>query len=281
MGYAEHLYDKGDYDSGITEFQRFLFFHPDHKEAFYARYKIAMAYKALKEWPLAIAFFQRSLQGNNQANIRAKIRYQTIVSLILNRQLDSAKMELFRLIHQPNIANHVRQSGQLLYGLLLIFQNKWADSKEIFEALQKRYEKDSKLDSIFQNLTLEIEKIEEKPILKSTKTAEWLSTFLPGAGQIYAGKIGAGLNALALNALTGYWLTHSIKAENIRDSILILSLVTSRYYLGNRLHAKEAVIRTNQEYQQRSMTKIVDFVSQISGFISGQSLEIDKEEFNQ
>ena len=75
-----------------------------------------------------------------------------------------------------------------------------------------------------------------------------MSTFLPGSGEIYAGKVGDGLISAAVNAAFFYLLVDSIREERYVDAVGI-SLVGSRVYWGNRLNARKWTVEHNRRLE--------------------------------
>jgi TM2 domain-containing membrane protein YozV len=84
--------------------------------------------------------------------------------------------------------------------------------------------------------------------LKSPRLAQWLSTFIPGTGQIYAGRVRNGLLSTAINATFFYLIADALRDERYVDSVGI-SLVGLRFYWGNRSNAKQWAIEHNNKLE--------------------------------
>lgn len=278
LHFAEQLFDNNNYNESITEYQRFLFFHSEHPLAYYAFYKTGVAYTLAEKWKFSVYYFRRALDTKPSIEIRSKIRYQLSLALVLGGDSESARIELFKLIHLKSCPKYIKDSARLVYGLLLVFEHQWKQAKSEFQLIKDAYPENDFLQKTIGNLVLKLESLERKPTIKSSRKALLLSTFIPGAGQIYSRKWWPGLNALILNTATSYWLLHTVNNKSYRDSFLIFSLVWYRYYFGNRLHAKESAIQTNQAYTTLYVGEIVSLIHDISAAFSNQSLKVDWEE---
>jgi hypothetical protein len=109
--------------------------------------------------------------------------------------------------------------------------------------------------------------LERRPTAKSPTLAKWLSTFVPGSGQLYVGASLSALNAFGLNCLTGYFLWDELRKDNLRDSALFASLVWFRYYQGNRTKAQALAEGANRNYQELTMRRIFDLTLRVSAHI--------------
>ncbi len=82
---------------------------------------------------------------------------------------------------------------------------------------------------------------------KSPTLAKWLSTFIPGLGQIYAGKPLQALNAMAINTGTGYLLYDTIDKHPSFIEIFSYGSLFHRYWAGNRNKAAQYARESNEK----------------------------------
>jgi predicted negative regulator of RcsB-dependent stress response len=272
--FADHLYATRDFAASIAEYRRFLFFHPAHPCAFYANYKAGMAHAALQEWDSAVSLLRRALQQESPEALRRRIRYQLAFTLMAKGDFDLARLELFKLT-QGDSSGAVAEAAEWLYGLLLVYQHHWPKARAAFTKIREHQSENAELADCLLKIETLLQRLIDKPQKKSPKLAKRLSTFIPGAGQIYSGSLWSGLNALALNAGTGYLLWQAYDRGHTRDFVLIFSLLWSRYYIGNRLHAEEAAVRANQEYQEKILGQIYALVQEASLHASTAPLTIE------
>jgi TM2 domain-containing membrane protein YozV len=91
---------------------------------------------------------------------------------------------------------------------------------------------------------------------KSPTLARWMSTFLPGSGQIYAGRITNGLISTAFNAAFIYLLVDSIRDKRYVDAAGIY-IIGARFYWGNIYNAKQSALEYNQRIEERLLEKLM------------------------
>nr|MBC8555805.1 hypothetical protein [Candidatus Brocadiales bacterium] len=97
---------------------------------------------------------------------------------------------------------------------------------------------------------------------KSPEIASWISTFRPGAGQVYAGDIKDGVNAFLLNAAFFYtgW---SFIANGAWYELVTTAMIGQRYYLGNRYRARLIAEKNNKSQQEIFQRTMFDYVRRI------------------
>jgi predicted negative regulator of RcsB-dependent stress response len=274
--FADRLYAAHNFAASIAEYRRFLFFHPAHPYAFYAYYKAGVAHAELQEWDSAVSLLRRALQQESPEALRRRIRYRLAFTLIAKGDFDLARLELFKLT-QGDSSGAVAAAAEWLYGLLLIYQHRWPEARAAFAKIRERESKNAELASGLLKIETLLQQLAESPKKKSPKLAKWLSTFVPGAGQIYAGSLWSGLNAMALNAGTGYLAWQAYDRGHVRDFALIFSMLWLRYYNGNRLHAEEAAIRANQKQQEKILGRIYALMQEASLHTTTTPLTIEWE----
>jgi hypothetical protein len=269
---ADHLQTAEQYDASITEYWRFLFFHPDHPLAFYAYYKAAKSYSALSDRDTAISLLRRALRLQSSNNYQPRIRYQLALTYIANQDYDIAELELFKLSHSAG-EDEIAKAVTFLLALLRTQEQKWKKAQEsIEEAIRQNHH--PKLTGYLEQIRKILDQPIQTPQKKSPSVAKWLSTFLPGSGQIYSGRVWDGFNAFALNFITSYLIWDNLQEKRFRDASLIFWFVWLRYYKGNRMHAEEAAIRVNQSYTQAVTQQIYQLFNQASRFMSEDPLGI-------
>jgi len=85
-----------------------------------------------------------------------------------------------------------------------------------------------------------------------------LSAVLPGAGQVYAGDIGDGVNSLALNAALFVLAYHTAIAYNLFNAIVAVVPWNLRYYEGGFLRAGEIVKEKRAQRHQEIYRQLLE-----------------------
>ncbi len=91
---------------------------------------------------------------------------------------------------------------------------------------------------------------------KNPGTAVLLSSFLPGAGEIYAGRAGAGLHSLAVNAATVGGIVATARSDDWLASTILFTLVFLRFYAGSRSNAARFAEEYNRSQVRRALAPV-------------------------
>lgn len=83
----------------------------------------------------------------------------------------------------------------------------------------------------------------------------WLS-ILPGLGQFYAGDVGSGINAFALNGVIFYFTIDMLIKANYLDVIFIALSFVERYYSENFYNAGEKARQYNERHNKKISFRI-------------------------
>jgi len=140
----------------------------------------------------------------------------------------------------------------------------WKDAEESFNNLVSMMTEDEKKE--LEHIIIEVENsIKEAKNFKyrSPEVAKWLSIFIFGAGQLYAGDYGSGLNAFALNGLIVYLIVDCTLKGNYLDAIFIALSFLERYYSGNIYHAEEKAKQYNEVNNRRFMVNLLDKIAKL------------------
>ena len=250
--YAEHLFDQGAYRSAILEYKRLLFYHPDIPKADLARYRIGLSYYHQGNRELARQKFEEVTQKfpNSPLNLQAQ--------LMLGRthfdakNYSTARSTFFSIVSADSDGETAAQA-RYLRGWCYIHEQAWFKAIAEFRTIQ-RLQPNTPLSQVSTRLA-DITYANTPLPFKSPQLAQWMSTFLPGTGQIYAGKRESGLISGAVNAAVCYLLVDSILDERYVDAVGIC-LVGSRFYWRNRFNAREWTIEHNRRLE-------VDFIRQL------------------
>lgn len=250
---ASKLYNNSNFEEAITEYMRFIYFNPDNEKVGDVYHKIGSAYRNQKKWHEAIDAIRKSIAISSNDSIRDDRRISLAVIMIANANYSAAEFELLRISHFTNYSGLKRKANFFL-GVCHLYTFKWKESQEAFSNYYSGSfkNKGNEIDSLFTfatNLTY-----------KSPGAARWLSTFLPGSGQIYCGDWRNGINALVLNSLTSYLLINSLLERRFQDTFISFLTPFERYYRGNRYHAERIALLHNERLNETSAKKILEYI---------------------
>ncbi|MCE2413318.1 tetratricopeptide repeat protein [Candidatus Poribacteria bacterium] len=252
LSLGEHLAAQGNYDAAITEYKRFLFFHPDDARVGKVYYNIGLAYRAQGVWAEAVTSLRAATHLTIDAETKSAYQLELAVTLIAAQDYDLARLELIKVTMRTPSA-HLYRRALFLQAVAYIYQFRWEDARESL----RNYTTDERLEVL-------LDAAADMP-LKSVKFAEVLSTIFPGAGQVYVGDWTDGLNALLLNGALGFVAVDAVLDGHYVDAALFGVFIFWRYYRGNTFRAGQAVERFNQQESRRAADAILQRLQEIVG----------------
>ena len=175
-----HFVQLQNYDAAITEYKRFIFFHPDDVRVAQIYDKIGLAYRSQGLWQEAISAMKSAVLNANTDEQKSQFQLNLAVTLIASKNYDLARLELIKVMLR-NTSEKTYKRSLFLQAVTYIYQSRWDDARKVL----KDYTTDESLDQL-------LEKAINLP-QKSTTLAKVLSAVIPGTGQMYVGRWGGGV----------------------------------------------------------------------------------------
>ena len=254
--YAEQLFESGDYQAARLAYKRLLFYQPDTELRDVADYRIAQTYYHQDEATRAEALFRKF--SNIHPN--SPLRFQS--QLMLGQlhfdagEYSLARSSLFELLHTSK-EPEVIAAAHYLRGWCYIQTTDW--NKAIPELRQVRGAFHGKKARELADTLLG-----ETPLrVKSPQMAAWLSTIVPGSGQLYVGKIKEGILAAALSGTFIYLAVDAMRERRYVDCTGIV-LVGWQFYWGNRINARRLASEYNKNHEQELIQMLKRQVAAVS-----------------
>ncbi|MBN1350540.1 tetratricopeptide repeat protein [candidate division KSB1 bacterium] len=244
----------GNYDAAITEFKRFLCFNIEHEAVSDIYYEIGLAYRNQKKWASAIEALRQSMVYAENDSVKQERRISIAIIQLGTANYSAAEFELLRIAHFSDYPG-MKSNALYFLGVCYCYLASWQQAQQAFDEYFKQNPSAAQhaIDSLFAS-TRDLN-------YKSPVLARWLSTFLPGSGQIYAGDWRNGFNAMILNSITGYYLIQSLIEQRIKDALIGHLTLFERYYRGNRHNAAHAATLHNQKIDEKLSRNILDRLS--------------------
>ena len=247
LSLGNHLLSLGNDDAAITEYKRFLFFHPDDARAGEAYYHIGLAYRKQAMWTAAVTAMRTAIQITTDKETKTERQLALAVTLIANKNYDMGLLELIKVtMRNPSKPQYRR--AMFLQGVAYLYQFRWEEAR----AALKNYTDDAALDTHFEAAL--------KAPRKSAKLAKILSIILPGAGQVYTGNWQDGLNAFVLNGALGFATVDAALDGYYMDATLWATALFLRYYQGNYYRAGKAAEAFNARQSRRAAENILSYL---------------------
>jgi tetratricopeptide (TPR) repeat protein len=202
FGFAQSLFEAGEYYRAIGEFQRFLFFQPEHPLASEAQLKIGLGFFCGERWVPAFEIFRQVAQAAPDPSIRPVATLWMAETRAQSGDYPQA-LRLYQGVMTEYPGTPVAERAAYLIGWSLLRQRQWAQARAVFAEVDAK----SFYHPSAQRLAAALN---PPPILpqRSPMLARVLSTVLPGAGQIYTGHaldglIGLGVHGALIAGATG------------------------------------------------------------------------------
>lgn len=265
LALADRLLEQGSHDEAITEYKRFIFFNPKSERVDYVLYKMGLAYRAERNWQAAINAFGDSISATEDLRTIDERRMILATTLIASGNYSLARLELLKV---SEYSQHPSLRLRSLYfdGVASLYMFDWDSAEKAFGAFYKvqrelRPPESEQSDGRITERTREMEAtlLKARQSYKSPGLGKFLSTILPGMGQMYAGNWRNGLNALVLNGITIGLFANSIYKRDAKNATLISS-ISIRYYMGNRYNAEKGVRKYNESQDRQNAAKILNLV---------------------
>jgi len=250
LSLGRHLAEAGNYDAAITEYKRFLFFHPNDPRVGEVYYNIGLAYRAQSLWTEAIAALRTATHYAEDRESKSEYQLTLAVTLIGTKNYDLAELELIKVMLR-NPSAHLHQRMLFLQAVLYIYQFRWEDARSVLP----EYTTDEQLETLLDAAI--------NTPQKSANVASVLSKVLPGLGHIYVGDWRDGLNALLLNGAFGFLTLDAVLDGHYTDAALWGGLVLLRYYRGNTFRAKTAVEQFNLQKSRQAAEALLQRLQEI------------------
>ena len=261
--YAEQLYESGDYQATRLEYKRLLFHRPDTEFRDIVDYRIAQSHYYQNRPERAEHLFREFLAVHPNSPFR--FRSQLMIGQL---HFDAgayslARTTLFELLHS-NADTEVVAAAHYLRGWCYVYTTDW--DKAIAELRRvDTFQTDTPYGKNAPQLADIL--LEKTPLLhKSPQIAGWLSTFVPGSGQFYVGRVKEGVLAAALSGTFIYLVADAIRERRYVDGAGI-SLIGWQFYWGNRVEAQRFAAEYNS---QRERELIEALKNQAGGISSGR-----------
>lgn len=261
--YADALFDEGEFDAAILEFKRYIFYNPQSDVLDYARYRIGQSHYYRHRPADAQKSLERLLSDYPQSPFRLHARFMLGKTFMDSEDFARARNEFHPIIESSSPPLSPRMRGDERGGISAQAQylQAWSylSERDWYSAIAE-FRKVSQFQPN-SPLSIKAERLADTTLAgirsprKSPTLARWMSTFLPGSGQIYAGKITNGLISTAFNAAFIYLLVDSIRDKRYVDTAGIY-IIGARFYWGNIYNATQSALEYNRNIEESLLEKL-------------------------
>lgn len=238
---ADSLYESGQYLLASIGYERLLYFTEDPMTKAYACLKRAYCYKNLNQFDKIPSLLSRvDFSGINDSLLFSVLYEKALANYLIGNYQDaqSGLLMIDNLVSEEKLVESKTFLNVLILGQLY----KW---DEINQLLEKQ--KDFLINEGVQYDSLVELVIEKHPQLKDPQKALLLSSFVPGAGQFYAGYKGEAVLSFGLNILAfGIAGVLMYNRYYITGYAIGIGMI-QKFYYGGRLRAEYLAEKRNAE----------------------------------
>lgn len=246
--FADFLFCEEDYLRAVEEYEKYLSVINNDTIVF----KIGLAYMNMSNYEKAKDQFSTLFKSNNFSN-ESRILY--LKSIFLDRDFDE--------LHSNYYNNNIVQPEEKIYEIFLkqyYFSNLFTEDelpeRNTFVTAFENDEK-SEIKSFYER--------KKDPPNKNPLTASLLSTIIPGAGKIYAGKTGDGITAFITTSLLAFLSYNNFENRHNTRGWIFASLA-SFFYAGNIYGSAAAAQLYNAEIRFKFENDLIRYLEKQNYF---------------
>jgi TolA-binding protein len=244
LGFAEALFQAGDYFRAITEYKRFLFLYPSDVRAGRVQLQIGLSYQRGQQWEDARKTFEEIAQRHPDPDIRAEAAYRVGETSFEQGRYAQAIADL-RPTAERYPRTSVGEQARYLLGWSYLRTRQWPAAFQTFATIDAT----SPLFPSSRALADAARVGEELP-RKSPALAGFMSAVIPGTGYFYTGRWRDGTVALLLN---GAFLAAGLEAVSAGNEAAagLLLFFEAAWYSGAIYGAVNATQKYNLDLEER------------------------------
>jgi TolA-binding protein len=244
LGFADALFNEGDYFRAITEYKRFLFLHPADARSGIVQLQIGLSYQRGQQWDDARQTFEAIAQQHPDPKIRAEAAYLIGETAFRQGRYAQAIADL-RPVAQQYGPSSIGERARYLLGWSYLRTRQWLEASQTFASIDTA-------SSLFPSSRALAEAAREGKHLprKSPALAGLMSGIIPGTGHFYTGRWRDGTVALLLN---GAFLAAGIEAVSAGNeaAAALLLFFEAAWYSGAIYGAVNAAHKYNRDLEER------------------------------
>jgi TM2 domain-containing membrane protein YozV len=256
---ADSLFSIGKYKTAAIEYERFIYFSGEEQDLLKTLYKKAQCYKQLFDFTKSCKTLERINLFRENIENYTNVKKELSLSYYLDNKLQKAQIQITQLRHK--LRNKNLPNETLLIEIFILNEMKqWAKAQE---RAKEYVNNQASLKDKLTVITKQIDYLYSKknlPRLKSVDKAENLSRFIPGAGQIYCGKIAEGSFTFLFN---GAFL--ALGAQQILTKFYFTGYtagfgVLHKTYTGNMSRTRHIADKTNHHRHNSFNESIIKYM---------------------
>ncbi len=251
---ADSLLTAGQYLEASVAYERVLFSETAPEVRFAAASGKTQTLKLRGRYTLAIDFLNTQIQQTGTDSLLFQLRQEQILCAYLAGQFENTISLTDRIayIHPDLPLSPVTQAVRILS---LNELQRWPEAAAYFKRLAYGSGQDTTLITAYDQL----------PKLKSAKKAQWLSTFIPGAGQFYAGRPGEAVLSILVQSAGLYFGVVSFMQHYYLSAWGVGAALFGSFHAGGVRRAEVLVNQYNAKKINAFNEKLKEQTLQLAG----------------
>ena len=246
---ANNAFQIGDYYSAKSAYTRAAYFTKDSqvKKHCYAQ----LAQIALQDQNIDGAVNRlrdAAFEETNQSE-KNRINLQRVKLIVLKEDFKNANFEFLQLNIDSNSAEFIDYT--LLHGMISLGLEDYESAKSSFAYL-------AQTDAEKEEISMLIDNMQKK--FKKPFRARFLSTLLPGLGQIYVGDVKNALNSFILVAGLSVLLYTTAVSYGFWQAMFAVAPWIQRYYFGGGVNASRLAEIKNRRIKSEYLQEVIAII---------------------
>jgi tetratricopeptide (TPR) repeat protein len=246
--FAMEYFEKGQYGKAIAEFERFIYFFPDHKRIDNAKYHIGLSYFRSGLFREAIDPFSDIVETSPDQDLIAKAHFRMSETFVNLQEHSTAINVLNHLVETSNDPVFIDEAHYRA-GWIYLQLNDVESARHRFQLISPQNRNLFRIQTINEELSRE--KLFPE---KSPRVAGFLSIF-PGAGFAYTERYRDALVAFLLNAGLIFAAYESFDSGNEALGGII-AFVGTGFYAGNIYGSVSSAHKYNRDSHQQFLENL-------------------------
>jgi TM2 domain-containing membrane protein YozV len=260
---ADALYRAGRYFEASIAWERVLFENKDPRQQVAAILGYTQSLKQEGLFDPAVSFLESWQAFPFPDSDRVRIHYQLILCSYLGGHFENVLSLVDRWPHEHAGAS----PAPLLVVLKILSLNelqRWEDAKKVYAAFVAEQLRAPRRPAAYSR-ELPSDLYVQIPRLKSVSKAEALSTFIPGAGQFYAGRPGEAIFSILVQAAGIYFAVLSFQQQYYVSAWLVGAALFGAFHMGGVRRAQVLVQRYNRKkmiaFNEKVRLQLISLIS--------------------
>lgn len=247
--FARSLYIQRRYNDAITEFYRCAFLTDDTQVKAESYMGVGFCYRELDQLEQALVAFQKAKRFKPGPIQSQEIDMAVGTIMIYKGEYSLSQIQIIPIILAAQ-SDSIRVEALQLLIISAILEHDWAKVEN--------YCKQFQLNNY--NTIIPILEKAKRQGKKSAEKAKWLSSLMPGLGQLYAGDYVNAVKSFLLNGFNFYIMGNFLYNKNYENALIYFLFIGERYYSGGRFRAGLAVKTAQEKRNSRFARELLSHI---------------------